>query len=106
LKENSKNSDKEITYNRKWTDEEDQKLLEAVRRHGYGNWCEVALALNIPNPRECRYHFTKIDPSVCKKDTWSSLLNDVKLIMGVQMFGDKQWSDISEHIFHKHISDT
>jgi hypothetical protein len=22
------------------------------------------------------------------------------------MFGDKQWSDISEHIFNKHISDT
>ncbi len=100
------NPEKENTYTRKWTEEEDQKLLEAVERHGYGNWCEVANYLNFPNPRECRYHFTKIDPKISKKDTWNKLHKDVQLILGVKMFGDAKWSEISEHIFHKHISDT
>ena len=107
LKEAARNPEKEQqTYTRKWTDEEDQQLLKAVERHGYGNWCEVANYLNFPNPRECRYHYTKIDPKISKKDTWNKLHKDVELILGVKMFGEAKWAEISEHIFHKNISDT
>jgi hypothetical protein len=80
--------------------------LKAVERHGYGNWCEIANYLNFPNPRECRYHYTKIDPKISKKDTWNKLQKDVELILGVKMFGEAKWAEISEHIFHKIISDT
>lgn len=89
-----------------WTREEEQCLLEAVRRHGNKSWLEISNYLPSRTPFQCRYHFCKINPHKRTKSVWQDPLSDLRLLIGLRIFGGRRsWALISQHLFHRHISD-
>jgi hypothetical protein len=43
-----------------WEDEEDQKLLTAVKTFGHANWCQIAKTLPGRTDLQCRYHYRQL----------------------------------------------
>ncbi|KAG0045017.1 hypothetical protein BGZ83_009735 [Gryganskiella cystojenkinii] len=44
------------SHNTRWTPEEDERLREGIRRHGYGNWKAVASVVGTRNPLQVKNH--------------------------------------------------
>jgi len=80
-----------------WSSEEDGKLTEGVKKHGY-RWVLVSQVVGSRQPDQCsrRWHET-INPNI-SYDRWS-LLEDQTLLTAVQMHGRK-WTEIVERYFY------
>jgi hypothetical protein len=74
--------------------------------HGNKSWLEISNYLPPRTPYQCRYHFGKINPNKQKRGVWDDPINDVKMLIGLKLFGKKKsWAEISQHMFRREISD-
>ncbi|KAF2202640.1 hypothetical protein GQ43DRAFT_354785, partial [Delitschia confertaspora ATCC 74209] len=75
-----------------WSEEEDERLFEAVRQHGT-NWREVARAVESRNPDQCSSHWSQVlDPNINFCD-WTTE-EDENLLHEVLTHGTN-WATIS-----------
>ncbi|RUP45002.1 hypothetical protein BC936DRAFT_148740 [Jimgerdemannia flammicorona] len=44
------------SHNTRWTPEEDERLRDGLKRHGYGNWKVIAGVVGTRNPLQCKNH--------------------------------------------------
>ena len=49
-------------FSREWTQDDDEILIEAVKKHGQKSWMEIANYFCQRTPSQCRYRFHKIKP--------------------------------------------
>jgi len=94
---------KDDTKNKKWTKEEDRKLIDVVNA-GTRNWERIAFQMNHRTTQQCIYRFKQtLDPSIVK-GKWSPG-EDLRLACAVKIYHDengkdnqKQWIKIRKHI--------
>ncbi|KII95876.1 hypothetical protein PLICRDRAFT_34825 [Plicaturopsis crispa FD-325 SS-3] len=78
---------------RNWTDEEDDRLRQAVQAYGK-SWVDVAVLMPGRNNDQCRDRWTeKLDPG---KTRWSEE-DDDKLLEAVETLGT-EWAQVMEHV--------
>lgn len=78
---------------RNWTDEEDDRLRQAVQAYGK-SWVDVAVLMPGRNNDQCRDRWTeKLDPG---KTRWSEE-DDDKLLEAVETLG-AEWAQVMEHV--------
>ena len=95
--QNGSSKRKEESDSLTWSEEDDAKLLEAIKDHGEGNWSDVAKGVrrvfNAENVQE-RWEIIKGPPV---KGPWTrdedALLNKL-----VKRYGPKKWSVIAAHV--------
>ncbi|OHT03835.1 Myb-like DNA-binding domain containing protein [Tritrichomonas foetus] len=76
----------------KWTTEEDQILVDMVKKVGAKNWNQIASVLPNKTAKQCRDHYTNcLDPDI-KSSLWTSQEEKI-LFQKYQEFGPK-WSKI------------
>ena len=76
----------------KWSQEEDDQLINAVKIYGKSNWSSIAQHVNGRNGKQCRERWIGIlDPNLVR-DGWTSL-EDALLLEKQKEFGNK-WSKI------------
>lgn len=76
-----------------WTDEEDQKVINLVRKHGCKKWSFIAAQLEGRLGKQCRERwFNHLNPDI-KKEAWSE--EEDKIIVNAHgMLGNK-WAEIA-----------
>lgn len=81
---------------KRWTPEEDQKLCEAVQKHGTTYWSEVAAFVgNGRTSAQCSQRWNRVlDPRIIKTN-WTKE-EEEKLLKAVEKFGDKAWTRIAQ----------
>lgn len=80
----------------KWTEEEDTRLQEAVRRCGTNNWVVVSQFVPGRTGKQCRERWTGHTCPTIKKESWTPE-EDVLLLQYQKVFGNK-WAIISQYI--------
>jgi len=81
---------------RKWTDEEDELLLDQVRRFGVDGWRAISAQMSERDPKQCRERYLNhLDPAI-KKDKLS-LREWHTMLMAHDSHGNK-WSEIAQHL--------
>ena len=80
---------------RRWTTEEDQRLVNAVQLHGTENWPLVASCVGGNRTRsQCSQRWHRVlDPKISKCN-WSRE-EEEKLLRAVDSFGNKAWTRIA-----------
>ncbi|KAG0435652.1 Myb-like protein L [Dictyocoela muelleri] len=81
-----------FTKSRRWSAEEDKKLLESVKVLGVGNWLEICKAVG-RTPQQCLHRYKKIST---KSGKWSKD-EDERLAIAVEKYKFK-WSKVSEFV--------
>lgn len=77
----------------KWTNEEDQMLIESVRTNGMNNWSIVAQMVPGRSGKQCRERWTnQLSPNLTK-DSWSP--QEDKILMEQQKIHGNLWAKIS-----------
>jgi myb proto-oncogene protein len=72
-----------------WTPEQDEKILENVKKYGIKKWSQIANDLDGKELIDIQQRwFNKLNPKI-KKGRWRSLRDDVKLIICFEFFGAK-----------------
>lgn len=89
--------------NRKWTPEEDQKLI-AVVGQGSRNWERIAYNMDSRTTQQCIYRWKQtLDPSIVRGRKWSKE-EDLILTCAVKIYHDKDeakhphWTKIKKHL--------
>jgi hypothetical protein len=82
-----------------WTEDEDNKLENAVRAHGGKNWEAIAALISGRTKIQCctRWHdalVSKIDPATARTGKWSAF-EDKKLRNAVRAHAGKNWEAIA-----------
>ena len=93
-------SDNQNSPNRKllkWSQEEDNKLLELVEIYGNRNWKKISEHMETRNPVQCLHRWTKILKPGLVKGPWTAE-EDKKLVQWVKKQGAMKWSMCSEMI--------
>jgi hypothetical protein len=81
----------------KWTSDDDNILLESVRRYGEKNWQQVATCLEGRTAQQCLHRYKKaLDPTI-RRGKWTPD-EDRMLEKAVQVYGCKNWSKIQQHV--------
>jgi hypothetical protein len=93
------NMDPTTAHAGKWTADEDNKLLDAVRAHGAYNWGAIAALVPGRTRGQCcdRWHATldpSIDPATARAGQWTAD-EDKKLKDAVPTHGGKNWESIA-----------
>lgn len=85
---------------RRFTEEEDRKLVHLVEKHGRNKWEQVAKAFkNDLTARQCRERFKyHVDPSI-NKSSWTP--EEEKLIRKLVRKYGKKWAKIAPHFNHR-----
>ena len=83
---------------RRWTDEEDKKLIEAIDLFGPSNWTSVAKFVgNNRNRSQCSQRYKRdICPSI-KREKWTTE-EDEQLFRLIDKFGTHSWTRIAREI--------
>mmetsp|Transcript_3218 Transcript_3218/g.12292 ORF Transcript_3218/g.12292 Transcript_3218/m.12292 type:complete len:562 (-) Transcript_3218:290-1975(-) len=77
-----------------WTEEEDQKIIELVKKHGCENWSLIANNLDGRIGKQCRErYFNQLDPSI-KKTPWTE--EEKRILMDSQAKMGNKWAEISK----------
>jgi hypothetical protein len=80
----------------KWTPEEDDRLLESVRRFGSSNWTLVAQSLPQRNGKQCRERWVnQISPSLTQ-ETWSE--QEDAILLHQQCLHGNAWAKITQFL--------
>lgn len=79
----------------RWTQDEDQRLIEAINQLGVENWNAVAMQVGGGRTKaQCAQRWNRcLNPAVSKKN-WDRA-EEEKLIQAVQNYGDKSWTKIA-----------
>jgi regulation of enolase protein 1 (concanavalin A-like superfamily) len=94
------NSDQTYGRTGKWTADEDSKLKNALRTHGGKDWATIALLVPGRTQKQCHTRWRdaldlKIDQTNERTGIWT-VVEDMRLKVAVQTYGDKDWGAISE----------
>jgi hypothetical protein len=83
---------------RRWTAEEDSRLVEAVKVHGCENWTQIAGIIGGDRTRsQCAQRWHRgVNPKISKSN-WSAE-EEQKLIDLVKVHGDKAWTRIAHDL--------
>lgn len=84
----------------KWTQEEDDKLMELVEKHGTGTkkWRQIAEELGTTkNSSKCAQHWRRVLAPNIHKGSWSAE-EEEKLLQGVEKYGLTQWTLVAKAI--------
>lgn len=69
-----------VSYRKsKWTQAEDESLMESVRIHGTRNWTAVSALVPGRNPKQCRERYTAQLAPGLTKDEWTAAEDDILL---------------------------
>lgn len=82
-----------IKNRRKWSQDDDHKLLQLARRYKEKNWKEISNRFNNKNPLQCFSRYKRIKPGIIK-GSWSKE-EDEHIVNMVNLYG-KSWSKISK----------
>jgi myb proto-oncogene protein len=87
---------------RKWAEDEDSKLVDAVQTHGGKSWGAIAALVPGRTEKQCHNRWKDVlDPSIDRasgrKGEWTAVENS-KLKDAVQTHGDKNWGAISMQV--------
>lgn len=81
----------------KWTKEEDEALIDAVRQVGERNWQEVAAIMGTRTGQQCLQRWQKsINPAI-RRSRWTPE-EDEALKAAVEVYGIGNWNKIQKHI--------
>eukprot|EP01113_Clastostelium_recurvatum_P049514 TRINITY_DN9185_c0_g1_i3.p1 TRINITY_DN9185_c0_g1~~TRINITY_DN9185_c0_g1_i3.p1 ORF type:complete len:959 (-),score=240.93 TRINITY_DN9185_c0_g1_i3:531-3407(-) len=80
-----------------WTQEDDDKLRDAVRKHGEKNWQQVANHLEGRTGQQCLHRWQKTLNPAIRRGRWSSA-EDELLKAAVKHYGPKSWIKICQHV--------
>jgi hypothetical protein len=81
---------------KKWTKEEDDKMLCLIKLHGLDDWCLISNYMEDRNGKQCRERYCNhLDPTI-KKDPWTPE-EDVILEQMHNKYGNK-WSEIARYL--------
>lgn len=84
---------KKVIRKVRWTPEEDEILLEAVKELGTDCWAQVASRVQGRTGKQCREHYVlTLDPSFSRKAFTKD--DDIKIVQLQKMYGN-QWAKIS-----------
>jgi hypothetical protein len=81
----------------KWAENEDDKLKDAVQRHGGKNWAAIATLVPDRTEIQCHdrwHHVLDLDRANGRTGSWTAL-EDIKLKNAVQTHGGKNWGTIA-----------
>ena len=85
---------------RPWTEEQDQKLREAVAKHGARNWSSVSQMIPSKNGKQCRERWINhIDPAI-NREPWTHA-DDMALIEAHSRLGNR-WTELGESLYRSH----
>lgn len=82
----------------KWTPEEDEMLVEAVKKYGDKNWSSVATMLGgLRSGQQCLHRWQKtLNPDI-RRGRWD-VKEDNLLAMAVRAYGSGNWRLIQKHV--------
>ncbi|VFQ95987.1 unnamed protein product [Cuscuta campestris] len=81
-----------------WTEEEDDKLREAVEAFGDSNWQAVAATLIERTGTQCSNRWIKtLNPARERAGKWTAD-EDKRLKVAVMLFGQKSWKKLAENV--------
>ena len=80
---------------RRWTKEEDQRLIQAVELYGTKKWKEVASSVSGRTNIQCRYRWHNVLNPELVKGHWTKE-EDTMLTEAVEKYGSKNWKLISK----------
>ncbi|XP_004511595.1 transcription factor MYB3R-3-like isoform X2 [Cicer arietinum] len=81
---------------RSWTKEEDESLIELVRKYGFKRWSFIAKFMPDRVGKQCRERWhNHLDPAI-KKDAWTEE-EESKLALFHQIYGSR-WSEIARFL--------
>ena len=90
-------------YNRKWTEEEDKRVLEGVSRYGTKCWKKVALLIPRRTWIQCRSRYYQSLLQEGKKGRWSDYEN-CRLLLILLFFGMENWIGVSRQMVSRNAS--
>ena len=90
-------------YNQKWTEEEDEKVLEGVNKYGTKSWKQIALSLPKRTWMQCRSRYYQALLQTGKKGRWSKLEN-CRLLLILLFFGMDNWIAVSKRMMSRNSS--
>lgn len=94
--ENSNENPRNFLRKRAWNDEEDNKLIELVKKHGPFKWSFIASQMTERVGKQCRERWhNHLNPRI-KKEGWTEA-EEWNLYLTHQLMGNK-WADISKSI--------
>ena len=80
-----------------WTEEEDEQLMDLVKKHGASNWQYIAAEMECRTGQQCLHRYTKaLNPSI-KKGKWTDE-EDKRLALSVYYFGNGSWTKVAQHV--------
>lgn len=89
----------------KWSEADDQELLNAVELFGDGNWVEIAHFLGHRQAIQCLHRYNKNLRPGLRHHSFSRE-EDKLLLLGVHAYGTSQWSKIRKYCFSEARFDT
>ncbi|OHT05412.1 hypothetical protein TRFO_26897 [Tritrichomonas foetus] len=86
-----------------WTEEEDEKLREGIKKFGY-DWTTIAEFVGNKRSRsQCSQRWSRVlDPDI-SREPWSEA-EEALLLQLVQIHGDKSWKALAEHMPNRNDS--
>ena len=99
----SRESTKNISFEtykiiRKWKDEEDENLINAISKFGTKNWEQISTYVKGRSPIQCIYRWTKTLQPGLIKGPWTTE-EDTKVIEWVKRHGKARWTNCAEYIY-------
>ena len=86
---------KKVKHQKKWSKEEDEKLINIVQENNEKNWKQIASYFSKKNALQCFSRYRRIKPGI-KKGFWKKEEDDLILSL-IEIYG-KSWSKISKII--------
>lgn len=92
-----KTQPRKITNKGRWSKDEDDKLKQAVERHGTSDWILISNLLTDRTEVQCQQRWQKVVNPDLVKGPWTRE-EDEKVIELVKKFGPKKWTLIAKHL--------
>ena len=81
----------------RWTREEDEKLRQAVAKHGAGNWVAVASEVEGRSDQQCLRHWEKVLNPAIRKGRFTEA-EDKALLAAVELYGEGRWAAVARYV--------
>ncbi|KAM0688434.1 hypothetical protein COBT_000307 [Conglomerata obtusa] len=91
-----KSTKKPCIYRKYWSEDENNKLIELISKHGLNNWKKIAETMGTRNSRQCRERYENHLAENIKKGKYTS--NEDKFIVEFVFKEGKKWKLISKEL--------